>query len=230
MRLFVAYHDDAVLRNLDVPPGTTKLYLSDLDIPAQWRDNKWAESRALLYLALNPDKLPAGPIGLLHASYPTKFKYLTAMRDIEPPEPGTVLGAVVGNRYLDQAEYCHKGIRQPIAEVLHRCGVPVTDMNDTVFCNTIVADRSVWLSFLPAWLRMFIAAQDVCNNVTFDTTNCKPGIAPAYLLERLTCAWFAASPYRIAPIPGAAVYKPVYSILHDDYKPQLNGPCLSSDV
>lgn len=205
-RYILAYHEEDVLAACPAPEGTVRLNLNSLPIPKAYQDNALCESRALLALALNPDPFlnSAHYLGLFQASYHAKFPHLPSLTTFPTGNfwgeaaPYCVYGPVVGPNFLDQCEVWHPGMRKCLETILHKASIPVSD-KPTVFCNSFIAHTSTWAEFLPAWLRMFTIAQDYLTG--FDPApGGNPALAPAYLLERLTSAWFAQAKVTCIPI------------------------------
>lgn len=115
-------------------------------------------------------------------------------------------GAVVGRRYLDQARGVHPGMDSVLAACFAKTGLPLSQ-NPGPFCNSFIAHRDRWAEFLPAWRQCYDELRDV--PLAFDQSRCKPGVARAYLLERVTTAWFAAYT-DVQAFPGFNVYHPIY--------------------
>lgn len=206
MKLFLAYHEAGVLRECAAPPNTQRLLLPALPLAPTLNQNAYAESRALLYLHDNISTcFDVGEtyFGLFHASYPTKFSALPPLTDLPAYvgpvcAPERVFAPVVVNNYLDQADACHAGMKG-VLENLFRTNA----LRPAPACNTFIAHRDVWMSFLPAWKSLFDAARDAADAAAFDRTNCKPGVEPAYLLERLTLSWFANQNLQVHTITNA---------------------------
>lgn len=217
-RYILAYHEEELLTSCPAPEGTVRLNLNNLPIPKAYRGNELCESRALLAIALNPDPFlnSAHYLGLFQASYHQKFSYLPSLTTFPTGNfwgeaaPFCVYGPVVGGNYMDQCEVWHPGMKAVLTDILRRAGIPVSN-KPTVFCNSFIAHTSTWAEFLPAWLRMFTIAQDY-----FDAFDPQPGgnmeLAPAYLLERLTSAWFAQAKINCIPIYSSTGqnYLPAY--------------------
>lgn len=225
MQLFVAYHEREKLDALPLPEGSTKLYLNELPIPSAYQLNAYAESRAILYLALTPSLIPDDTyVGLFHASYPSKFSVLPPISELTPPtDPTVVRTPIPVYRFLDQAGYCHPGMDTALARIFSSANIPLAQ-HPGPGCNCFIAHSTVWREFLPNWLKLFLAALPHLN--TFDTTRCKPGVEPAYLLERLTIGWFAQSGYTIDHItsPSGKGYHAVYGPVNEQSLPTINTP------
>jgi hypothetical protein len=220
-RFYLAYHDREVLTKAEPPEGALLLHLPSLDLPQHFLHNRFAESRALLWMALNPlASVPAeGYMALFHASYDKKFSRLPKLKDLPKfleasLQPDIIIGPVICRDYMSQAKSCHPMMDLAIERVLDRVGIPWVPNRNSPMTNSFVAHTDVWRRLLPDWLRMFVAAQTECDTLNFGLRDCKNGVEAAYLLERMTCAWFAAQPdLRIGSMVGeggTAIYEPVY--------------------
>lgn len=217
-RYLLAYHDLDTLNACEAPEGTVRMHLPSLSIPRQYAVNALCESRALLHIALNPTPFinSAHYLGLFQASYPQKFPNIPSLTKLPLPNlwgeaaPYTVYGPVVGPHYMKQSERWHPGMRKTLEAILQRAGIPISD-KPTVYCSSFIAHTSTWQEFLPAWLRMFTIAQDYIGTYS-PTPGGHPDLAPAYLMERLTCAWFAQARVQCLPIlsEDGQAYSPAY--------------------
>lgn len=217
-RYILAYHEQEVLDSCPAPEGTVRLNLNNLPIPRVYQNNALCESRALLTLALNPDPFlnSAHYLGLFQASYHEKFPHLPSLTTFPTgtfwgeAAPYCVYGPVVGPNYLEQCEVWHPGMRKCLEAILRKTGIPIVN-KPTVFCNSFIAHTSTWAEFLPAWLKMFTVAQDYFTSFDPEPGG-RPSLAPAYLLERLTSAWFAQAKVQCIPIYSSTgqTYLPAY--------------------
>lgn len=193
--LLCAYHDPKVLQQVELPSNSDRLLLGTLPIPGPYTGNKFAENRALLYYALNPRRLPnADHIGLFHASYPTKFPRLVPFKDLEGQlelQDNVFTCVCTTSDWLRQAESCHPGIQTELIKLFRAAGIKWDCTRLGPLTNSFVAPRHVWEEFLPVWLRGFIAAQDQVNSHLYEGSMCKSGLEGAYLLERITTAYFS---------------------------------------
>jgi hypothetical protein len=74
----------------------------------------------------------------------------------------------------------------------------------------MIAHVDVWREVLTHWLRAFIIASDDAETTPYCTLDCKPGLEPAYLYERILTAVVAATPgLEVMSIPGNATYTAV---------------------
>lgn len=225
-RYLLAYHEQGLLDSCPAPEGTIRMNLNRLPIPKEYQRNAFCESRALLTIALNPDPFlnSAHYLGLFQASYHQKFPELPSLTTFPTgtfwgeAAPFCVYGPVVGPDYLDQCEVWHPGMRKCLENILRMANVKISN-RPTVFCNSFIAHTSTWAEFLPAWLRMFLLAQDFFDKFS-PTPGGDPSLAPAYLLERLTSAWFAQAKVQCIPIysPTGRNYLPAY-----ERKPTTSG-------
>ena len=199
-RLYVCYHEPEVLAQAQLPPVATRVLLTDPGLlPARLNDPRIAESRFLLAMALNPNKyLPnSGYVGLFHASYDEKFSALPKLKDLPDVlpkflSPERVVCPVTSVDYVAQGDRFHSGIGSALLRVLAATSIQGPSDRPGPMTNTFVAHHSVWRRFLPDWLRMYVAATDEIEAQNWDQSRCKDGIAPAYLCERFTTAWFVA--------------------------------------
>ena len=195
----LAYHLKDVLSTCPAPPETTRLLLSHLPLPRTFLRNSFAESRATLYLAIHTGDIPAtGYMGLMQASYPVKFQYLPpldTLHDYLRPlmHPRVVYAPVVVNDYMVQARAMHWGMDLSLERILTSAGVPIIP-NPAPACSSLYAHVDLWREILPVWLKCFLIALDDAETTPYDTIECKPGLEPAYLLERLLTAVIAAHP------------------------------------
>lgn len=196
---YIAHHDAKTLRECKPPSHSWLLHLPSLDLPRHFLDNRFAESRALLWMAMNPEQaIPhAGYLGLFHASYDQKFgdvlPKLAELRDEFEHilQPDIVVCPILTKDIFGQANSCHPMMHLALERILKRVGVAPRFVNAGPLTNSFIAHVDVWKAFLPTWLRWFIAAQDECDIICFDTLMCKKGVEAAYICERLTTMWFA---------------------------------------
>lgn len=200
-KFYVAYHDPKVLAACDAPLGAVRVNLNDLDLPTRIDDASLAESRLLLAMSLNPDRyLPTdGYVALFHASYDTKFSLLPRLKEL--PEllskhlrPERVFGPIMCSDYDAQADRHHRGMGSSLRRILNYVGIEGPTGRQGPMTNSFVAHTSVWRRFLQDWLRTYVASADERASCYFDRSQCKDGVAQAYLCERFTTAWFAAQP------------------------------------
>jgi hypothetical protein len=177
--LVIFYHQQDVLDECPLPGR--KLNLNNLPIDPRFRDNKYAESRGLYYLATTHD-LPDAPfIGMYQASYTRKFQALDPPTCYPPP-----CSPVVTDRWLDQADAVHPGMKPVLIQICKAAGIEAVRRPGPL-CNSMTLSRRQWEAFLPLWLRLWDAAQPHMDRPAF-ANPLKPGLEAAYLGERLTTA------------------------------------------
>lgn len=198
-RFYVAYHEESALRAVHAPSDAKRININDLPLHAPHNNPAIAESRLLVAMAMNPDAwLPSdGYVGLFHASFNAKFAQLPNLAELPTYfasrlKPHYVICPITCADYFEQADRHHAGLGTVLGQILDATNIRRSITRPGPMTNSFVAHVSVWRRFLPDWLRMYTAASQAIAEVTWDTRECKPGVAPAYLCERFTTAWFAA--------------------------------------
>lgn len=206
-KFYLLHHDEARLNACPAPDDAIRVHLPRLNIPVPFRINALAESRFLLWCALHPDDAlpPNGAVAVFQASYPEKFPLLPPLAELTAPPPGVGYGPVLCQHYHNQARHCHPGLDLALDRILRPVGVSEAEGFPAPMTNSFIVDSDVLRAFLPTWLRLFLNAIDEYNPPRFDVSRCKPEVLPAYLLERLTTAYFASRAEPVwQPITNAA--------------------------
>jgi hypothetical protein len=202
-RIFVLHHGTGPRVER---PYLHKINLDDLPIPAEFQDNRLAESR--IYLWDEIANCEQEYLGFATASWDEKWFRLLPLDRLHWIDsmltPDQVLAALptATSSWMRDSETCHPGMAALIEEMSTVSAVPLSEQ-PTFWANNFVCHRDVFQSFLTSWKKMFF---HFYRKYGFDppfsvgTFDCKRKFA--YLAERFTMLYFSSrSDLKILRIP-----------------------------
>lgn len=203
LHVFAQHHERAMLEEVPELPWLRKVYNRGLGL-AELQTDRLADGRLIMSDFEHPHG--AAYVGLLngrsHRKYArTGFSWADLpARLVDRIGPDVVLAPWTTNvgpcptqNWLEFSEQMHPGMTPLVLELCRLVGISVWPKRVSLWANDFLCPRGVWDDWRWHWRRAFRAMLDVYGwNPPFADSNIDAARKPAYLMERITTAYFAA--------------------------------------